>query len=255
MRKDFGVTEPEVPKAQVSEVQMSEMVLSSSAQDYLKAIYELGETEVKTQALADALSVSPASVTGMIKKLSGLNLISYERYQGVDLTAAGRKIALETLRHHRLIETYLAEALGYAWHEVHDEAERLEHVISEDFEERIALALGNPAYDPHGDPIPGRDGSLPQSLGRPLTELGIGQHATITRITNQNREVLEYLAAHHLVPGETVTVEEHAPFSGPVTLSRQRDTTSTIALSAELAAAIHAQAAHTEASEAVSSNP
>ena len=213
-------------------------VLSSNVEDYLKAIYELGEREVKTQALADALAVSPASVTGMIKKLSGLNLIQYERYQGVSLTAAGRKIALETLRHHRLIETYLAEALGYAWHEVHDEAERLEHVISEDFEERIALALGNPTHDPHGDPIPGRDGSLPQSLGRPLTELEPGQRATITRITNQDREVLEYLATHHLIPGEEVTVRERAPFNGPVTVSRQG---AHMALSAELAAAIHAQ--------------
>ncbi len=236
----------------ISESQVSEKVLSSSAQDYLKAIYELGETEVKTQALADALAVSPASVTGMIKKLSGLNLISYERYQGVNLTAAGRKIALETLRHHRLIETYLAEALGYAWHEVHDEAERLEHVISEAFEERIALALGNPAYDPHGDPIPGRDGSLPRNLGRPLTELGVGQRATITRITNQNREVLEYLAAHHLIPGETVTVEEHAPFDGPVTVGRQNSTSNPIALSAELAAAIHAEVTSQPGSETTS---
>ena len=216
---------------------MSEKVLSSSAQDYLKAIYELGECEIKTQALADALAVSPASVTGMIKKLSGLHLIQYERYQGVSLTAAGRNIALETLRHHRLIETYLAEALGYAWHEVHDEAERLEHHISEDFEDRIADALGNPTHDPHGDPIPQRDGSLPQSLGRPLTELEPGQSATITRITNQNREVLEYLAEHRLVPGETLIVREHAPFKGPVTVERQGHT---LALSAELAAAIHA---------------
>ena len=222
----------------MTESGMPGKVLSSNVEDYLKAIYELGESEVKTQALADALAVSPASVTGMIKKLSGLNLIQYERYQGVSLTAAGRKIALETLRHHRLIETYLAEALGYAWHEVHDEAERLEHVISEAFEERIALALGNPTHDPHGDPIPGRDGSLPQSLGRPLTELEPGQRASITRITNQDREVLEYLAAHHLIPGEEVTVRERAPFNGPVTVSRQGAHT---ALAAELAAAIHAQ--------------
>ena len=152
---------------------MTEKPLSSAVEDYLKAIFELGEA--KTQALADALEVSPASVTGMLKKLSALGLIEYERYRGVTLTPAGRKIALETLRHHRLIETYLAEALGYPWHEVHDEAERLEHHISEDFEDRIAEVLGNPTHDPHGDPIPGRDGSLPQSLGRPLTELEVGQ--------------------------------------------------------------------------------
>ena len=233
----------------MTESNMPGKVLSSNVEDYLKAIYELGEREVKTQALAGALAVSPASVTGMIKKLSGLNLIQYERYQGVSLTEAGRKIALETLRHHRLIETYLAEALGYAWHEVHDEAERLEHVISEAFEERIALALGNPTYDPHGDPIPGRDGSLPQSLGRPLTELEPGQCATITRITNQDREVLEYLAAHRLIPGEEVTVRERAPFNGPVTVSRQGAHT---ALSAELAAAIHAQVVRGAHEEAIS---
>ena len=216
---------------------MTEKPLSSAVEDYLKAIFELGEA--KTQALADTLEVSPASVTGMLKKLSALGLIEYEKYRGVTLTPAGRKIALETLRHHRLIETYLAEALGYPWHEVHDEAERLEHHISEDFEDRIAEALGNPTHDPHGDPIPGRDGSLPQSLGRPLTEVKIGQEAKITRITNQDREVLEYLAQHDLVPGAVVAVLERAPFDGPVTVERGG---CTVALSPALAAAIHAEA-------------
>ena len=164
--------------------------ISSAVEDYLKAIFELGETDVKTQDLASALEVSAASVTGMVKKLSELNLVDYERYYGVSLTPAGRLIALETLRHHRLIETYLMQAFGYAWHEVHDEAERLEHVISEDFEERIAEILGNPTHDPHGDPIPQRDGTLPQSRGVPLVTFEPGQRVEITRITNQDPEVL-----------------------------------------------------------------
>jgi len=217
--------------------------LSSAVEDYLKAIYELGEG-VKTQALADALGVSSASVSGMIKKLGDLNLVAYEKYRGVTLTPAGRKIALETLRHHRLIETYLAEALGYAWHEVHDEAEKLEHFISEDLGRRIAEKLGHPSFDPHGDPIPQRDGTVPPSLGVPLTELEVGQTARITRITNQAPEVLRYLAEEGLVPGEVVRVAVRAPFGGPVTLGRAEGP---IALAADLASAIHAEALTDEA--------
>ncbi len=213
--------------------------VSSSIEDYLKAIYDLGETNVKTQELATMLSVSAASVSGMLKKLFKLKLIDYEKYRGVSLTPSGRKIALETLRHHRLIETYLAEALGYPWHEVHDEAERLEHVISEDFEARIAEALGHPAFDPHGDPIPQLDGTLPESSARPLTDFEIGQRAKITRITNQQREVLRYLADEGLVPGEIVVLMARAPFDGPVTLERAG---TRIVLAPQLAQAIHAHA-------------
>ena len=193
--------------------------VSATIEDYLKAIYDLGEGSVKTQSLADALSVSAASVSGMLKKLSDLNLISYEKYRGTSLTPAGRRIALETLRHHRLIETYLAEALGYPWHDVHDEAERLEHVISEAFEARIADVLGHPDFDPHGDPIPQLDGSLPDPGGGPLTELPLGQAARLRRITDQRREVLLYLEEQGLRPGETVRVVSHEPFGGPVTVA------------------------------------
>ncbi|CAN5551179.1 metal-dependent transcriptional regulator [soil metagenome] len=210
--------------------------LTSAVEDYLKTIYELGAREVKTQALADALEVSPASVTCMLQKLASLKLVAYEKYKGVSLSPAGQRIALETLRHHRLIETYLAQALGYAWHEVHDEAERLEHHISEDFEDRIAELLGDPTYDPHGDPIPRRDGSLPEDLGQPLAEIALGQTVTITRITNQQREVLRYLAEHKLVLGETVTLRARAPFGGPLTLEQDG---SRIAIAHELAHAIH----------------
>ncbi len=194
------------------------LTLSSNMEDYLKAIYELGESSVKTQEVAGALNVSAASVTGMLKKLGDLKLVDYAPYRGVSLTPAGRLVALETLRHHRLIETYLANALGYAWHEVHDEADKLEHVISENFEERIATLLGHPRFDPHGDPIPNREGVLPESKGQPLATLDTGTRATLTRITNQDPEVLRYLADHNLVPGRTVTVLKRAPFDGPVTL-------------------------------------
>ena len=220
-------------------------------EDYLKAIYELGESSVKTQEVARALGVSAASVTGMLKKLGDLNLVDYAPYRGVSLTSAGRLVALETLRHHRLIETYLAQALGYAWHEVHAEADKLEHVISEDFEERIAALLGDPAFDPHGDPIPSRDGVVPETKGRPLATLETGTRATLTRTTNQDPEVLRYLAEHGLMPGRTVTVVQRAPFDGPVTLALgSGDTltsktstadTATLAIAHTLAQHLHAE--------------
>ncbi|CAN5875750.1 metal-dependent transcriptional regulator [soil metagenome] len=217
---------------------------------YLKAIYELGESSVKTQEVARALSVSAASVTGMLKKLGDLKLVDYAPYRGVSLTPAGRLVALETLRHHRLIETYLAQALGYAWHEVHAEADKLEHVISEDFEERIAALLGDPAFDPHGDPIPSRDGVVPETKGQPLATLETGTRATLTRTTNQDPEVLRYLAEHGLMPGRTVTVLQRAPFDGPLTLGLVSSDTSppktpadaaTLAIAHTLAQHLHAE--------------
>jgi DtxR family Mn-dependent transcriptional regulator len=212
--------------------------ITSAMEDYLKAIYELGDQGVKTQALAEALGVNPASVTGMLKKLAALKLVVYEKYQGVSLSVAGRKMALETLRHHRLIETYLAQALGYDWHEVHDEAERLEHVISEDFEDRIAELLGHPTHDPHGDPIPARDGSVPRNTGQPLTHFAVGEALKITRITNQSADVLRYLAGHNLKLGQTVVLKDKAPFDGPVTLEHNGHS---VAIAHALAAAIHAE--------------
>lgn len=198
---------------------MREKTISSAMEDYLKAIFELGEKDVSTQDLARHLKVSAASVTGMIKKLSDLKLVDYERYYGVKLTEAGKLIALETVRHHRLIETYLMQALGYKWHEVHEEAETLEHHISEDFEERIAEMLGHPTHDPHGDPIPQRDGSIPKSIGEPLSSSEIGQQVKITRITNQHPDILRYLENHLLIPGKTIRIIDKAPFDGPLTVS------------------------------------
>ncbi len=192
--------------------------VSSAMEDYLKAIFELGGKEVKTNDLAAALSVSPASVTGMVQKLAGLKLLDYERYRGVSLTDAGRLMALETLRHHRLIEAYLAQALGYGLHEVHDEAERLEHVISEDFEDRITELLGDPTHDPHGDPIPRRDGSLPESPGQPLSAWPLAEPGVVSRVTDQDREVLAYLSEQGLVPGRRVAVVARQPLDGPLTV-------------------------------------
>ena len=240
----------------------SQRGVSAAIEDYLKAIYDLsrdlgnkapgGEDKtgegVKTQDLADALGVSAASVSGMLKKLSELNLTRYEKYRGVSLTPTGHKIALETLRHHRLIETYLAEALGYPWHDVHDEAERLEHVISEAFEARIAEALGHPSFDPHGDPIPQLDGSLPESRAERLSDLEVGQVAKLTRITDQRREVLVYLEEQGLRPGQVVKVIAHAPFGGPVTVICGGRTT---ALAEELAGSLYAElGTQTEGKEA-----
>jgi DtxR family Mn-dependent transcriptional regulator len=173
--------------------------LTPAIEDYLRAIhdiaFETGSDKVNPSAIADQLGVTRASVTGMLQKMASMepNLVDYERYQGVSLTEAGRRIALEVIRHHRLIETYLSEALGYAWDEVHQEAHRLEHVISEAFEERIDEILGRPSFDPHGHPIPDRDGKLPQREEIPLTDLAVGAPAFISRVQSQDGGFLRYL--------------------------------------------------------------
>lgn len=192
---------------------------SSAIQDYLTAIYRLQQAHerVTTSAIARALGKEPGSVTGMIQKLAQHGLVHYERHRGVRLTPTGEKIALEVLRHHRLIELYLAQALGYPWDEVHEEADRLEHVISEAFEDRIAAALGDPQFDPHGDPIPHKDGTLPQAnAGDRLADQAIGQPAVVSRIGEQRPAMLRYLARLGLFPQVVVVVRERAPFKGPL---------------------------------------
>src|SRR5690554_2083668 len=181
--------------------------LTSAGEDYLKAMFELGGDRVKTQELAASLDVSPASVTGMLRKLAGLGLVEHEPYGGACLTTAGRKVALETIRHHRLIETYLSEALGYPWFQVHDEAEKLEHHISEEFEDRIASALGHPEFDPHGDPIPDRDGTIPPGRGEPLEQLPAGVELEITRIGRLPQALLQELDRYGILPGGVLTVD------------------------------------------------
>ncbi len=191
--------------------------LSQQMEDYLKAIYMIQEREghgVSTNAIAAALSVTPASVTGMIKKLAEMKLVRHTPYQGVELTRAGEKIALEVVRHHRLLELFLHEALGYAWDEVHAEADALEHVISEDFEDRIAAQLGNPSTDPHGDPIPAKDGTVETVDQQSLTDLRPGQSAQVTRVSDQNSNILRYAAHLGLRPQARVTMIAAEPFGG-----------------------------------------
>lgn len=190
-------------------------------EDYLKTIYALAETEspVSTSRLAEARQVKPSSVTNMIQRLNKLKLINYEKHYGVTLTEHGRRIALEVIRHHRLIELYLIEALGFSWDEVHEQADILEHVISEKLEDRIAEALGNPTIDPHGDPIPQRDGTMIVIEAQPLATLSAGAKGTVARIPNdENSEMLRYLAELGLVPGAAVDVLNVEPFDGPLTV-------------------------------------
>ncbi|MBL1131160.1 MAG: metal-dependent transcriptional regulator [Chloroflexi bacterium] len=192
-----------------------------AVEDYLKTIYMLAQEEspVSTSRIAEARGVKPASATSMIQRLAKFKLVNYEKHYGVTLTDAGEKVALEVIRHHRLIELYLIEALGFTWDEVHEQADILEHFISEKLEERIAAALNHPKFDPHGDPIPNREGAMVWVDARPLTAVPPGIEATITRILeDSNAELLRYLADLGLIPGTQVRVVAIAPFQGPITI-------------------------------------
>ena len=197
-----------------------EQKLSTAIENYLKTIFVLQQQgqQVGTTELAERLNVRPASVSGMLKKLSDLKLVRHTPYHGVMLTPAGEKIALEVLRHHRLIELFLVEALGYTWDEVHAEAEALEHVISEKLEARIAEWLGHPTRDPHGDPIPSPDGILPDDNSQPLDALAVGESGTITQVRVQDADHLRYLASLGLVPGASIRIQAREPFEGPLTV-------------------------------------
>jgi DtxR family Mn-dependent transcriptional regulator len=194
--------------------------VSRAVEDYLKAILQLAGDEgaVSTSALADRLGISQPSVTAMTKKLAADGLVERVPYRGVTLTRPGRRIALEVLRHHRLLELFLADTLGLPLDEVHDEAERLEHVLSEELEARIDAALGYPTHDPHGDPIPDRELRLAASDRRVLTELQAGETTTVARVPDWDPELLRYLGELALVPGASVEVVSYAPFGGPVTV-------------------------------------
>jgi len=191
---------------------------SQQIEDYLKTIYLLQQRtgDASTTAIATALSVKPASVTGMLKKLAELNLAQYTPYQGVTLTRSGERVALEVIRHHRLIELFLVETLGYSWDEVHAEADRLEHVISENFEERIAARLGYPEIDPHGDPIPAKDGSVTTVEQYRLVDLQRGHSANISRVSDGDPEMLRYAAGLGLLPQTRITLVDVEPFGGPL---------------------------------------
>ncbi len=190
--------------------------LTDSIQDYLKAIYDLTQAgaPATTTALAGRLGVEPASVTGMVQKLAAARppLVEYRKHHGVKLTAAGRRAALEVIRHHRLLEAWLVKTLGYSWDEVHVEAERLEHVISEDFEQRVAASLGHPSRDPHGEPIPSSDLVMPSDGSIPLSSLEAGQTATVRRVDAQDVKLLRHLEELRLIPGARLRVLEISPF-------------------------------------------
>jgi len=193
-------------------------MLTQTLEDYLKAIYEIAQERgrVTTTALAERLGVAPATVTGTLKKLARLKLVVHRPYRGVELTEAGRKIALEVIRHHRLIELYLQQALGVPWDRVHDEAEKWEHVLSEELEDRIDELLGHPTHDPHGAPIPARDGTIAQPERVRLSELVPGQRAVIAEVSDHDPELLRYLGARGLYPRVAVQVLAKEPFGGPV---------------------------------------
>jgi DtxR family Mn-dependent transcriptional regulator len=185
-------------------------------EDYLKTIYDLTveSGRATTNQIADRMGVTPASVTNMIQKLAATNppLLEYRKHRGVTLTPEGEKIALEIIRHHRLLEVFLHQTLGYSWDEVHEEADRLEHVISEEFESRIDESLGHPRMDPHGDPIPTRDLHLPDATMIPLSEIQPGQRATVQRVRDTNPEMLRYLSDMGLTPGIQIIALDISPF-------------------------------------------
>ena len=203
---------------------MPDRLLSHAAEDYLKQLYLLSQPEpgpgarVGTQALADALSVTPASTTGMLRKLTELGFVTHAAYQGASLTPQGEALALEVLRHHRLLEAFLHQALGYPLDELHDEAERLEHVISENFEARMADWLGHPTHDPHGDPIPALDGSLPSRPELSLDRLPVGDSAVVARIPAHDPAQLRSLVAGGLTPGAELRLLSSDPAFGTLTL-------------------------------------
>ena len=218
-------------------------MLSAKMEDYLKAIYELSRLEgepVPTSSIAEHLDVTPPTVTSMMGTLAERGLVDREKYSGVTLTEEGETVALEVLRHHRLIETYLAEQLDYNWAEVHDEADRLEHHISEEFERRVARKLDDPEVDPHGDPIP-TETLEPPDHGDETTlgDVSEGESVVVRRVSDRDREELAYLERAGLTPGTELTVTEIAPI-GVVTVDVAGET---VTLSDEIAAAIRIERA------------
>lgn len=194
---------------------------SKAQEDYLKAIYQLGGSKeaVPTSQLAQELQLSPASISEMLDKLDSLGLVDHNPYRGVRLAAEGEALALEMVRHHRLLETYLVNALGYGWDEVHEEADRLEHAISERLEERMWTALGRPRVDPHGDPIPTPDGRLrPRGL-RPLVSCAGGERVVVERVSDRDPEKLRAISALGLEPGTRVRVVAESRWEGPILLA------------------------------------
>jgi len=202
--------------------------LTISAQDYLKTIYELTESgeSASTNALAKKMNIRAPSVTGMVQKLASSNpaLVEYQKHQGVTLTRDGKRAALEVIRHHRLLEAWLVQTLGYSWDEVHEEAERLEHVISEDFERRIASAMGHPTRDPHGELIPTEELVMPEDNSTPLSSLRPNQAGVVQSVKSADTELLRYLESLGLVPNAGIEVKDYSPFDHNLTVKIGRKT-------------------------------
>jgi DtxR family Mn-dependent transcriptional regulator len=195
--------------------------VSDAVQDYAKAIWTLaerGHEHVSTSAIAERLDVSAASASAMVKRLEARGLVRRKPYRGVELTPAGERVALAVIRHHRLLELYLAQALGMPWDRVHEEAEVLEHAISPELSELIAEKLGNPTHDPHGDPIPTRAGEIEDRPTRALTELTPGERARFTRVSDSNPEMLRYLGERGIAPGAELELSGREPFGGPLSV-------------------------------------
>ncbi len=194
--------------------------LTRSVEDYLKAIYRLSPEgqPASTSEIAHLLELSPASVSGMVKRLSEQGLLEHVPYRGVQLTSQGRRAALRMVRRHRLIEAYLVAFLGYSWDTVHEEAERLEHAVSDTLVDRMAAVLGHPTADPHGDPIPSAEGDIHEPVSVPLSEVGPGRTVELRRVDEGQPERLRYIASIGLTPGTMVSVIERQPFQGPITI-------------------------------------
>jgi len=199
--------------------------LSETIQDYLKEITKLeaAQERATTSAIAQSVGVAPSTATSMVKKLAALGLVDYAPYRGVELTDAGRRVGLEIIRHHRLVEQYLAETLGLELDELHAEADRLEHVLSEELEARIDAALGFPTHDPHGDPIPDAGLNVERVDLRSLDALTVGEEATVRRVPDGDAALLRYLRELKLVPGGRVTLRRSEPFGGPLTIAVGED--------------------------------
>jgi len=196
--------------------------LTAPVEDYLKAIYAIGRGTgaAATNEIAQRLAIAPASVSGMVRRLADQGLLAYERYRGVRLTDAGKRAALRTLRRHRVIEAYLAEALNYPWDRVHAEAERLEHAASDELIDRMAATIGEPEFDPHGAPIPTRDGGIAEGpAGRALSELAPGERGHVARVEDEDPDQLRYLGSLGIRPGVEFELVERAPFGGPLTVN------------------------------------
>ena len=199
-------------------IMVREELVTAVVEDYVKVIYglEVREGRAHTSAVAERLGVTPASASWMVKRLAGLGLVTYSRYRGAQLTVKGRRVALEVLRHHRLLELYLVEELGMSWDQVHAEAEALEHALSERVEARIAERLGDPSTDPHGDPIPSARLEIEEAETKSLQSLEPGQRGTFTRVSDSNPAMLRFLAERGIAPGDQFEVVDKQPFDGPV---------------------------------------